>query len=110
MAWIYLALAGLFEIGWPIGLKISQTGNPSPARFAVGITMAVICMTVSGVLLWVAKQTIQGGTAYAIWTGVGAVGTFVIGIAFYGDAVNFWRILSVTFLVIGIVGLKMSHA
>lgn len=108
--WFYLALAGLFEIGWPIGLKISQTGQPSPSRVAFGLSMAAVCMAVSGFLLWVAQREIPVGTAYAIWTGIGAIGTFVIGILFYGDSTNVWRLVSMTFLVMGIVGLKLSHA
>lgn len=109
MAWLYLVFAGLFEIGWPIGMKISQTGNPTPGRVTFGLSMAVICMAVSGFLLWIAQKSIPVGTAYAIWTGIGAVGTFVIGIVFYHDSTNIWRMVSATLLVMGIIGLKLSH-
>ena len=65
MAWLYLIAAGLFEIGWPVGLKMSQT----PGRLAVGVIIAVVCMGTSGGLLWLAQRTIPIGTAYAVWTG-----------------------------------------
>ena len=80
MAWIYLIIAGLFEIGWPVGLKLSQT----PGRLVVGVVIAIACMTASGALLWLAQRTIPIGTAYAVWTGIGAAGTFIVGILFYG--------------------------
>jgi quaternary ammonium compound-resistance protein SugE len=105
MSWIYLILAGLFEIGWPLGLKLSQT---MPSK-TVGILIAVLCMSVSGTLLWLAQKTIPLGTAYAVWTGIGAVGTLVVGIVFFGDSASIWRMLSALLIVIGIVGLKLAH-
>ncbi|MCR6650442.1 MAG: SMR family transporter [Cellvibrionaceae bacterium] len=72
MPWLYLILAGLFEIGWPVGLKIAQ----QPETRVKGIIIAVIFMGVSGFLLWLAQRDIPIGTAYAIWTGIGAAGTF----------------------------------
>ena len=105
MAWLYLIAAGLFEIGWPVGLKLSQT----PGRLVVGVVVAVACMTASGVLLWLAQRTIPIGTAYAVWTGIGAVGTFAVGIAFYGDSAGAMRLVSVGLIVAGIVGLKLAH-
>ena len=105
MAWLYLIAAGLFEIGWPVGLKLSQT----PGRLVVGVVVAVACMTASGVLLWLAQRTIPIGTAYAVWTGIGAVGTFAVGIWFYGDSAGAMRLVSVGLIVAGIVGLKLAH-
>jgi quaternary ammonium compound-resistance protein SugE len=105
MAWLYLMAAGLFEIGWPVGLKMSQT----PGRLLLGVVIAVACMTASGVLLWLAQRTIPIGTAYAIWTGIGAVGTFAVGIWFYGDSAGAMRLVSVGLIVAGIVGLKLAH-
>ena len=61
MAWLYLIAAGLFEIGWPVGLKLSQT----PGRLVVGVIIAMVCMTASGILLWLAQRDIPIGTAYA---------------------------------------------
>ena len=105
MAWLYLIAAGLFEIGWPVGLKMSQT----PDRLAVGVIIAVVCMATSGGLLWLAQRTIPIGTAYAVWTGIGAVGTFAVGIAFYGDSAGAMRLVSVGLIVAGIIGLKLAH-
>ena len=105
MAWLYLIAAGLFEIGWPVGLKLSQT----PGRLVVGVVVAVACMMASGVLLWLAQRTIPIGTAYAVWTGIGAVGTFAVGIWFYGDSAGAMRLVSVGLIVAGIVGLKLAH-
>jgi quaternary ammonium compound-resistance protein SugE len=68
MAWIYLIAAGLFEVGWPIGLKWAQ----DPRKLIIGAVMAVGCLIVSGVLLYLAQREIALGTAYAVWTGIGA--------------------------------------
>ena len=105
MAWLYLIAAGLFEIGWPVGLKLSQT----PGRLVVGVIIAIACMSASGGLLWLAQRTIPIGTAYAVWTGMGAVGTFAVGIAFYGDSAGAMRLVSVGLIVAGIIGLKLAH-
>ncbi|MBK8754754.1 MAG: multidrug efflux SMR transporter [Candidatus Competibacteraceae bacterium] len=105
MAWIYLIIAGLFEIGWPVGLKLSQT----PGRLVVGVVIAIACMTASGALLWLAQRTIPIGTAYAVWTGIGAAGTFIVGILFYGDSAGALRLVSVGLIIAGIIGLKLAH-
>ncbi len=105
MAWLYLVLAGLCEIGWPIGLKLG--GTESLARL-LWIAFAVLCMTVSGVLLLLAQREIPMGTAYAVWTGIGAVGAFTVGIALFGDAASAIRIASAGLIVAGIVGLKLA--
>ena len=105
MAWIYLFIAGLFEIGWPVGLKLSQT----PGRLLVGVILAVGCMAASGGFLWLAQRQITIGTAYAVWTGIGAAGTFVVGIAVYGDAASAGRLVSVGLIIAGIIGLKLAH-
>ena len=105
MNWMYLIFAGIFEIGWPLGLKLSQT---MPSKF-LGILIAVISMIMSGLLLWLAQKTIPIGTAYAVWTGIGAVGTLFIGIIYFGDSASTWRIFSALLIVIGIVGLKLAH-
>ncbi len=98
-------IAGLFEIGWPLGFKLSQV-----TRFRLlFIGLAVVSMTLSGLFLWMAQRAIPIGTAYAVWTGIGAAGTFLIGIAFFGDAAGLLRILSFLLLVIGVVGLKLSE-
>ncbi|HBO38116.1 MAG TPA: hypothetical protein DD638_05590, partial [Pasteurellaceae bacterium] len=95
MAWIYLLLAGLLEIGWPVGLKIA--GNAETR--ILGITIAIIFMTGSGALLWLAQRTIPMGTAYAVWTGIGAAGAFIVGILCYNDALTFWRAFGVLLII-----------
>lgn len=105
MSWIYLILAGLFEIGWPIGLKMAQV----PATRWQGIAVAVFFMAVSGLLLWMAQRTIPIGTAYAVWTGIGAAGTFLVGVVHYGDPASFARFLGVALIVAGVVTLKLGH-
>lgn len=105
MAWVYLILAGLAEIGWPVGLKMAQTPE---ARWS-GIAIAVAFMSVSGFLLWLAQRHIPIGTAYAVWTGIGAAGTFIVGIAFYQDPTSFLRYFGVALIVAGVVVLKVAH-
>ena len=105
MNWLYLVIAGIFEIGWPLGLKLSQTMSSK----IFGIVIAVISMSLSGVFLWLAQKTIPIGTAYAVWTGIGAVGTLLVGIIFFGDSASIWRMLAALLIVIGIVGLKLAH-
>jgi len=104
MNWIALIVAGVFEIGWPLGLKMAQ--QPDSNRIS-WILIAVVSMTISGMLLFIAQKTIPIGTAYAIWTGLGAVGTLTVGILFFNDSANILRLLSVGLIVAGIVGLKL---
>jgi quaternary ammonium compound-resistance protein SugE len=104
MAWTYLILAGIFEMGWPLGLKLSQTGVSKIG----GIMLAVLSMAISGAFLWAAQKSIPIGTAYAVWTGIGAAGTFFIGILFFNDPANFWRIFSGLLIIMGVIGLKLS--
>lgn len=105
MAWIYLIIAGLFEVGWPVGLKLAQEG----ATRVLGIVVAVSCIAASGVFLWLAQRDIPLGTSYAIWTGIGAAGTFAVGILFYGDAATLGRYLGVALIVAGVAVLKLAH-
>ena len=110
MSWIYLILAGLFEIGWPLGFKLSQTGPQSGSKMLAWISFSVASMAASGFFLWLAQRSIPIGTAYAVWRGIGALGTFTIGIAFFGDSNNVWRMMAATCLLIGIIGLKLAPA
>lgn len=105
MSWFYLILAGLLEIGWPIGLKMSQ----SPATRWLGIAVAVFFMALSGWMLWLAQRHIPIGTAYAVWTGIGAAGTFLVGVLVFGDPTSIGRYLGVALIVLGVVTLKLSH-
>ena len=104
MSWIYLLLAGVFEIGWPVGIKISQV----PETRWIGITIAVVFMVASGYLLWLAQKDIPIGTAYAVWTGIGGAGTFLVGVMFFGDALSLMRILGVLLIIFGVAALKFS--
>jgi len=104
MAWFYLLLAGVFEIGWPVGLKIAQ----QPETRWQGIAIAVVFMAISGFLLWLAQKTIPIGTAYAIWTGIGAAGTFLVGVWYFGDPTSLAKYLGVALIVAGVATLKLA--
>ena len=103
MAWIILIIAGLFEVAWAIGLKYTE-----------GFTRlwptvwTVLAMMASPWLLGMAMKTLPVGTAYAIWVGVGAVGTVVLGIVLLGEPANALRLISVGLIVAGLVGLKLA--
>jgi quaternary ammonium compound-resistance protein SugE len=103
-AWTYLVLAGILEIGWPVGLKMAQT----PGKASLGIPLAVVCMGLSGWLLWLAQREIPLGTAYAVWTGIGAAGTFALGLALYGDPAGMMRIFGVVLIISGVAVLKLA--
>jgi quaternary ammonium compound-resistance protein SugE len=105
MAWLYLGLAGLFEIGWPLGLKLGWTDQGARPWW---IVFAIVAMTASGALLLWAQRSIPMGTAYAVWTGIGAVGAFVVGIAVFGDSASLMRMASIALIVAGIIGLKIA--
>ena len=105
LAWTYLITAGLFEIGWPVGLKMAQT----PGKTITGIFLAGTCMVISGYLLYLAQKSIPMGTAYAVWTGIGAAGTYILGIYLYGDSVNMMRIFAVLLIISGVILLKLAH-
>lgn len=103
-AWFFLFLAGFFEIGWPLGFKLSETtGNR-----LIWLTFAGISMALSGYFLWFAQKSIPIGTAYAVWTGIGASGTFLLGILVFKDPGSMLRILSFLLIVAGVIGLKIS--
>lgn len=106
MNWLALIIAGLFEIGWPLGLKMSQQAGNSKFLW---IMVAILSMTISGLLLWFSQKSIPMGTAYAVWTGIGAIGTLIIGIFFFGDSASILRLLSALLIVIGIIGLKFAN-
>jgi len=103
MDWAMLAVAGLFEVAWAVGLKYTEGFSrwwPS-----VGTALA---MAVSVVLLALAMRTLPVGTAYAVWTGIGAVGTALLGIALFGEPATFARLGCIALIVAGIVGLKLT--
>lgn len=102
MSWALLLLAGLFEVGFTTCIKLSDHfSKPLPA---LGF---LVCAALSFWLLTKASQTIPLGTAYAVWTGIGAFGTALVGIHFFGDPVGTWRLLFLTLLIASIIGLKL---
>ncbi len=105
MAWLILVLAGLFEVGWAIGLK--YTDGFSRLWPTLG---TVIAMLVSLGLLGIAMRALPVGTAYAVWVGVGAVGTVILGIVLFDEPANPARLISVGFIIAGIIGLKLAAA
>ncbi len=105
MSWLYLLVAGLFEIGWPVGIKVAQ----DPSLRWLGLLMAISCMGLSGFFMWLAQRDITMGTAYAVWTGIGAAGTFLVGIFFFGDPSSLGRYVGVCLIVAGVAALKLSH-
>ena len=102
--WIYLVAAGFFEIGWPLGLKLA-----SISYFKIlGPVISVISMAISGVLLWLSLKGISIGTAYAVWTGIGAAGTFIIGVLFFNDPSILLRWIGVSLIILGVIFLKVA--
>ena len=105
MPWIYLLLAGIFEIGFAIGMKYSN-GFTKPLPTVATVVAALISLY----LMSQAMKTIPVGTAYAIWTGIGAVGAFVVGIVFLGEQVSPMRIGAAVLIVAGLVLMKLSSS
>ena len=104
MAWVYLFTASLFEIGWAIGLKYSQGFTklwPS--------VLTIAAMAVSLGLLALAVRTIPIGTGYAAWTGIGAVGTAILGIILFAEPLTAWRVVCLLLIVGGVTGLKFAN-
>lgn len=102
MPWIYLLLAGVFEIGFALGLKYSEGFT----RFWPSVATVVL----AGISLWLLTQalrTIPVGTGYAVWTGIGALGVALAGIALFGDSASWQRLLCIGLIVSGVVGLKL---
>lgn len=103
MAWALLFIASLFEMGWAIGLKYTDGFTklwPS--------VLTIAAMAISMFLLAVAVRTIPVGTGYAVWTGIGAVGTATLGILLFGEPATAWRVVCLLLIVGGIIGLKFS--
>ncbi len=103
MAWLILLVAGLFEVGWAIGLKYSEGFT----RFWPS-TWTAIAMLISLGLLGIAMKSLPVGSAYAVWVGVGAIGTALLGIMLFGEAVTAARLISLAFILAGIIGLRLA--
>jgi quaternary ammonium compound-resistance protein SugE len=103
MNWVLLFVAGLFEIGWAVGLKYTEGFTRLWPSLGTALSM-----TISIVLLGIAMKSLPLGTAYAVWVGVGAVGTVIVGILALGEPANSLRLASIALIVAGIVGLKLA--
>lgn len=103
MAWVYLGIAGLLEVLWAYMLKVSDNLSKP-----VEATIAVVAMIASFIVLSMAMKSLPLGTAYTIWTGIGAVGAFLIGIIVLGEAATPMRIGSAALILVGIIGLKLA--
>ena len=105
MAWLLLIIAGLLEVGWAIGLKYTEGFTRVwPSVFTLG------AMVLSVVLLGVAMKSLPVGTSYAVWVGVGAVGTAILGMVLFGEPATAGRLASLGLIVAGIVGMKLASA
>ena len=105
MAWVYLFVAGLFEVGWAVGLKYTEGFTRLwPTVFTA------VSLIASMALLAAAMRTLQLGTAYAVWTGIGTIGTVLFGMFFLAEPVTALRMLCLSMIVVGIVGLKLVSA
>ncbi|MBN9399575.1 MAG: multidrug efflux SMR transporter ['Candidatus Kapabacteria' thiocyanatum] len=104
MAWLILIVAGIFEVGFAIGMKYTD-GFTKP----LPTILTVLSVVISMVLLGIAMKTLPAGTAYAIWTGIGTVGTVILGIILFQEPVTVVRMLCVALIIGGLVGLKMTH-
>ena len=102
MEWIYLVIAGLLEVGWAMGLKYSQGFTK-----ILPSILTVIGMVASFYFLSLSLKSLPLGNAYAIWTGIGTVGTVILGIILFKEPINAMRMLCIAFIVLGIVGLKL---
>lgn len=105
MSWLYLLIAAIFEIGWPYGLKMASISQIK----VWWIIFAIVTMILSGVYLYLAQREIPVGTAYAVWTGIGASGTFILGVLLFNDGLNMLRLLGVIFIILGVALLKISN-
>lgn len=103
MSWIILFLAGLFEIAWAIGLKYSEGFTKLTPSI-----ITIITMFISFYLLSLALKSLPLGTAYAIWVGIGTIGTVIAGIFLFGEPMNLIRVVSILFILLGIIGLKIT--
>lgn len=105
MNWLYLVIAGIFEVVWAIGLKFSHGFTKLYPSI-----ITIIGMIISFYLLALATKTLPIGTAYAIWTGIGALGTVILGIVFFNEPLNIVRLFFVLLILVGIIGLKITSA
>jgi len=102
MEWVFLFIAGIFEVAWAIGLKYTEGFTrlyPSVFTF--------ICMLLSFYFLSQAVKTLPIGTGYAVWTGIGILGTTILGILLFSESADLWRLICITLILSGVIGLKL---
>jgi len=104
MNWFILIIAGLFEVAFAACLSKAKLSSGS--LFYLWMALFLVCLSASMYLLYKASQTIPMGTAYAVWTGIGAVGTVIVGIIFFKEPASFWRLFFIVTLILSVVGLK----
>ena len=105
MSWLYLLIASIFEVGWPFGMKMASLSVNK-----IGwIIFAIIAMALSGLFLYIAQKEIPIGIAYAIWTGIGAVCTFALGVWVFQDTISTMKIFGVSLIILGVILLEVSQ-
>jgi quaternary ammonium compound-resistance protein SugE len=104
MSWLILLLAGLFEVAWAIGLKYTD-GFTRPLPTLLTVSAIIVSLA----LLSLAMKGLPLGTAYAIWTGIGAIGTLIAGVILFGEPITLLRMASAALIICGLIGLKISH-
>ena len=105
ISWLYLFVAAIFEIRWPFGLKMASLGNNK----ILWIIFAVLAMILSGIFLFIAQKNIPIGTAYAVWTGIGASFTFLLGVFIFQDTLSLMRMFGVLLIIFGVILLKVAN-
>ncbi|HQO48794.1 MAG TPA: multidrug efflux SMR transporter [Bacteroidales bacterium] len=108
MNWIILIIAGLFEVAFAACLTKAKTATAPESYFWLGGFL--VSLAISMLLLYKASQQLPMGTAYAVWTGIGAVGTVILGIFYFNEPLSFWRLFFITTLIVSIIGLKVVSA
>ena len=103
MPWVILTLAGLLEVAWAVGLKFTEGFTRPVPSLLTGVALVA-----SVWLLALSVRTLPIGTAYAVWTGIGAVGTVIVGVLKFGESASVWRLTCVGLIVIGLIGLKFA--
>jgi quaternary ammonium compound-resistance protein SugE len=106
-SWLLLILAGICEIGWPLGYKLAQANDG--LRQILWFAFSGLSIVLSAWLLWLAQKGIPIGTAYAVWTGIGAAGTFLMGILFFGEHSSLLRWIGAAMIIGGVIVLKSGH-
>lgn len=105
MSWAILFLAGIFEVLWAIGLKYSEGFTKlNPTIFTI------VTMVISVYLLSLALKTLPLGTAYAVWVGIGSIGVVIAGVFLFNESVSFFRLISIAFIIVGVIGLNISNS